>query len=188
MAQPNMHALSQHLIGIGNELALAPNFPLFNIAQHFNQINQQLQQLGAQMAANHAIVTGQLAQLTGQMAQLYVFSFYLVTTVFNSWSSVIAQSLLPMRLRNAASSMNAALSYPPGFMMVPEAPVYKRELLSLDGEFYRSVSLIYSDCFSVGNCQATAQALGLPAMLGHLNVVQMRQEIMDYLGAGLLAA
>jgi hypothetical protein len=102
------------------------------------------------------------------------------------YSLVVVQNLLPMRLGNASSSINAALSYPPGFIMVPQAPVFKKDLLSMNGEFYHSVCLNYSDCFSVAACQATAQALGLPA-LGHPNVVQRRQQIMDYLGAGLTA-
>jgi hypothetical protein len=43
------------------------------------------------------------------------------------------QDLLPMRLRNAAGSVNAPLQYPANVVVPPQAPGTKQELMALTG-------------------------------------------------------
>jgi len=75
-----------------------------------------------------------------------------------------------MRLNNAVASLDAPLRYP-NVPIPTQAPQTKQELMFLTG----------------ANCQIVAQALNLSALPNNATIAQHRQQIMDYLGCGILA-
>jgi len=81
------------------------------------------------------------------------------------------QDLLPMRLRNAAASLDAPLHYPANVPIPAQAPQTKQELMFLTGPNY----------------QLVAQALNLPVLPNNATIAQRRQQVMDYLGCGITA-
>jgi len=81
------------------------------------------------------------------------------------------QDLLPLRLRNAAGSLDAPLYYPANVAIPAQAPQTKQELMFLTGV----------------HCQILAQALNLPALPNNATIAQRRQQVMDYLGCGITA-
>ncbi|KAF8518150.1 hypothetical protein BU17DRAFT_91274 [Hysterangium stoloniferum] len=182
MAQPNIPLLGQSLIAAGQELILVPNLPMFNIQQQLVQIQQQqlvqtqiLQQLGQQLQQQGQQLQQQgqqLQQLDQQLQQLDQRLQQLdqrLQQLQNSQDTF--QALFSIRLKNATSSVNAALMYPPGIPLPNDRPIFKHNLYDL----------------TVAACLSTAQALGLPPLPGHALVLARRQQIIDYLGAAITA-
>jgi hypothetical protein len=116
-AQPDLQALSQHLIAVSHQLALIPNMPVFDIAAMLAHMNQQ-----------HAAIQGQLAGVIAQQAQHH-------EAVMQRFEVLEAShARLPLQLRNAAASLEAPVLYPHGLDIIPGFPVTKRGLLDLTGK------------------------------------------------------
>ncbi|TFK33382.1 hypothetical protein BDQ12DRAFT_727819 [Crucibulum laeve] len=163
---PDFQLISQHLIEIGRNFALLPVPPPPD-----PDIHQRLQQI------MDAITTVQenIATMQRSIDAMQENIATIQQDVVHIWESVNNLNrhaeYQPTRSYNTRASLNAALQYPSNTALPPNAPTDPASLLDM----------------SRAMCQALAGSLGLPALPPATTIQQRRQQIIDFLGCGLVA-
>ncbi|KAH8986101.1 hypothetical protein EDB92DRAFT_1283560 [Lactarius akahatsu] len=143
----------QQLDTVAGKIHLMPNLPVVQQGHLAQQVQDILQRLDAIVARQDVMQVSinnlQVAMQVG-MANLQA-----------------GLRMVPMQLRNAASSMTAPILIPQNDQIAPPGfPFNKLAIVTIDAV----------------NAQAAAQYLGLPPLPDNATVEDRRQQLVDYLG------